>query len=324
MTNDHSEPKPETQAPPPRIPRLGAAASGLVALLLVGGLFAIPFLGLLIAPLGLIPVLHFLSREGSGVRSWGPVVVLLLAVSAVGAAGLALPLLVAYVLLIVFPAASVEAWVRWGLGEGRWVALTVLAATLTTLAIVAGISQPLPPVEAVSTWLRLAAADAGELYSALGLAEGEMELALDAAERVASWVLPSLPVIYLVVVLFWIRPRLALLGLSLEVVPFEEFRNDEWLPAVFAAAGLATLMLDGTARWVAVNVLVVVLILYFVQGLAIIRAHLARWVGRGWLVRWGVALLCLQMPLPLLVAVLGVADSFHPLRPRATDDGGTQ
>jgi hypothetical protein len=170
----------------------------------------------------------------------------------------------------------------------------------------------------------MAAADAGELYSALGLAEGEMELALDAAERVASWVLPSLPVIYLVVVLFWIRPRLALLGLPVEAVPFEEYRNDEWLPAVFAAAGIATLMLDGTARWFAVNVLVAVLILYFVQGLAIIRAHLARWVGRGWLVRWGVALLCLQMPLPLLVAVLGVADSFHPLRPRANDDGGTQ
>jgi hypothetical protein len=65
-----------------------------------------------------------------------------------------------------------------------------------------------------------------------------------------------------------------------------------------------------------------VLILYFVQGLAIIRAHLARWIGRGWLVRWGVVLLCLQGPIPVLVTALGVADNFHPLRPRVDDDGG--
>ena len=70
--------------------------------------------------------------------------------------------------------------------------------------------------------------------------------------------------------------------------------------------------------------LVTVLILYFVQGLAMIRAHLARWFGRGWLVRWGVVLLCLQIPIPLLVAALGVADSFHPLRPQVDDDGGTK
>jgi hypothetical protein len=38
-----------------------------------------------------------------------------------------------------------------------------------------------------------------------------------------------------------------------------------------------------------------------------------------------VVLLCLQGPLPLLVAALGVADNFHPLRPKADDDdGGTQ
>ena len=71
------------------------------------------------------------------------------------------------------------------------------------------------------------------------------------------------------------------------------------------------------------NVLFAVLILYFVHGLAIIRAHLARWVGRGWLVRWGVTLICLQMPLPPLVIILGVTDSFRSMRPRADDDGGT-
>ena len=326
MMNEQSEPLSGTEppAPPLRIPRLGGAASGMVALLAVGGLFVIPFLGALIAPMGLIPVLHFQAGGGEGFRAWGPVVALLLAAAAVGAAGLALPLLAAYVLLIVLPAVSVEGWVRWGVSEGRWVALTTIGAVLATLVTVSVLALPMDPVEAVSVWLRAAAADATELYAAWGIAEGEMELALDAAERMASWVLPSLPVAYLVVVLFWIRPRLRMLGLPLEVGPFEEYRNDEWLPALFAAAGIGTLVLGGTARWAALNLLIAVIILYFIQGLAIIRAHLARWVGRGWLVRWGVALLCLQMPLPLLVAVLGVADSFRSLRPRSNDDGGTK
>jgi hypothetical protein len=303
---------------------MGAAASGLVALLLVGGLFVVPFLGLLIAPLGSLPVLHFQSGGAPGHRAWGPVVALLVVAAIVGMAGFVVPLLGAYLLLVVLPSASIELWARWQWSEGRWVAVASLTGAVGCLVAVAVVAAPQTPMEAVSVWIRAASGEAGELYAAWGLAEGEVELALDAAEKIASWVLPSVPVAYLVMVLFWIRPRLVLLGTKVEVVRFEDYRNDEWLAAVFAVAGVGTLLTGSTPRWVAVNLLMAVLILYFVQGLAIIRAHLARWFGRGWLVRWGVVLLCLQGPLPLLVAGLGVADSFHPLRPQANDDGGTQ
>jgi hypothetical protein len=315
---------PETGSAPPRIPRLGAAASGLVALLLVGALFAIPLLGLLIAPLALLPVAHFQAGGASGMRAWGPVVGLLAMASVAGVVGFALPLLAAYILIVVLPAVSIEAWARWGWSEGRWAGVAALSAVVLVLAVIAGIAAPITPMVAVSGWLREAAAGASEMYAAWGLAEGEVELAMDAAERMASWVLPSMPIAYLVAVLFWVRPRLALLGYPMASGGFEDFRNDEWLAAVFAVAGIGTLALRGTARWAALNLLVVVLILYFVQGLAIIRAHLARWIGRGWLVRWGVVLLSLQVPMPLFVAALGVADSFHPLRPRVDDDGGIE
>jgi hypothetical protein len=323
MTVESSN-EPEVQAPRPQIPRLGAAASGLVALLLVGGLFLIPFLGLLIAPLGALPVLHFQSSGVPGYRAWGPVAALLVVAAVGGFAGFALPLLAAYALLVVLPSATVDIWLRWRLSEGQWVAAAVLIGLLATLAVVFAVASPQTPMEAIAGWMRAASEDAAELYAAWGLAEGSAELALDAAERAAAWVLPSVPVAYLVVVLFWMRPRLPLLGLPVPVGTFEEYRNDEWLAAFFVLAGGGTLLLDGTLRWVAINLLVAVLILYFVQGLAMIRAHLARWFGRGWLVRWGVALLCLQGPMPLLVAALGVADSFHPLRPRHDDDGGTK
>jgi hypothetical protein len=323
MTIEESD-TPEVQAPRPQIPRLGAAASGLVALLLAGGLFFVPVLGLLIAPLGSLPVLHFQSGGAPGYRAWGPVAALLVLASFGGLAEFILPLLSSYTLLVILPSVTVDVWVRWGLGEGRWVVGTVTVGLIATLIVVAVIASPRTPMELSAEWMRDSFEQSGELYTSMGVPQGDMELTLDRIEHAASWVMPSATMAYLVCVLFWMRPRLPLLGLPVTVVPFEEYRNDEWLAALFVLAGSGTLLFGGMTRWIAVNLLVTVLILYFVQGLAMIRAHLARWFGRGWLVRWGVVLLCVQIPIPLLVAVLGVADSFHPLRPQVDDDGGTK
>jgi len=315
---------PEVEAPRPQIPRLGAAASGLVALLLVGGLFYIPFLGLLIAPLGSLPVLHFQSGGGAGYRAWGPVAALLAIASLGGFAEYTLPLLSGYALIVILPSLTVDAWVRWGLGEARWVAGTVTLGLLAILVVVAAIASPKTPMQLSAEAMRGSLEQSGELYVAMGAQQGDMDLTLDTIEFVGSWFIPSVMMAYLVAVLFWMRPRLPLLGLPVTIAPFEEYRNDEWLTVLLALAGGGTLLLGGTFRWVAINLLVTVLILYFVQGLAMIRAHLVRWFGRGWLVRWGVVLLCVQIPIPLLVAALGVADSFHPLRPQVDDDGGTK
>jgi hypothetical protein len=318
---EHSD-ESEARASRPQIPRLGAVASGLVALLLVGAIFVIPLLGLLIAPLGSLPVLHFQSGGTPGFRAWGPVAALLVGLAFAGYAGFAVPLLAAYTLLVIVPSATVDIWLRARWSEGRWIAAATLIGLSGSLVVLYVVALPQTPMDAVTAWMRASSEDVGKLYAAWGLSQGSAELVLDAAERAASWVLPSIAVAYLVLVLFWMRPRLPLLGLPFTVAPFETYRNDEWLSALFAIAGGGTLLLHGTPRWVAINLLVAVLILYFVQGLAMIRAHLARYFGRGWLVRWGVALLCLQGPMPLLVAVLGVADSFHSLRPHADDDGG--
>jgi len=322
ITEEPEEAAEATPAANPRIPRFGAGASGLVSLLLVAGVLVVPVFGLLIAPLGLVPVLHFQSDGSPGIRAWGWVVALLAVGSAVGLGPLPLALLAAYSLIVVLPALLVEVWSKLGWSEGRWIAVTTAAALTVVLAGLVFITMPLSPVEAVATAMRGAASDAKEMYGAMGFAEGEIELAFDASETVVPWVLPSVVIAYLIIILFWIRPRIPLLGYDLEVAPFEEYRGDEWLAAVFALSGLGALFLGGTLRWVALNLLIAVLLLYFVQGLAMIRAHLVRWVGRGWFVRWGVALMCIYPPMPILVAALGVADSFFPLRPAASDDGG--
>ena len=323
-----NEPNEAAEATPaasvPRLPRFGAGAAGMVSLLLVAAVLVVPVFGLLIAPLGLVPVLHFQSDGSPGFRAWGWVVALLIVASAAGFGPFALALLAAYGLVVVIPAISVELWVRSGWSEGRWAAVAVVAATAVVLAGLAVVTASAGPVEGVATAMREAESDATEMYGAMGFAEGEIELAFDASAQVIPWVLPGIVVAYVVIILFWIRPRIPLLGFDVEVGAFEDFRGEEWLAAGFALSGLGALFLGGTPRWVALNLLIAVLLLYFVQGLAMIRAHLARWVGRGWFVRWGVGLLCVMWPMPILVTTLGVADSFFPLRPAASDDGGNE
>ena len=322
ISDEPEETAEATPAAVPRMPRFGAGASGLVSLLLVAGVLVVPLFGLLIAPLGLVPVLHFQSDGSPGIRAWGWVVALLVAGSVIGLGPFPLAVLAAYSLIVVIPALFVEirAKTRWS--EGRWISITVLAALAVVLMGVTAVTLPSGPVEGVAAAMRSAATDAREMYGAMGFAEGEIELAFDASERFVPWILPSVIITYLIIVLFWIRPRIPILGYDVEVASFEDYRGDEWLAAVFALSGLGALFLGGTLRWVALNLLITVLLLYFVQGLAMIRAHLARWVGRGWFVRWGVALMCIYPPMPILVVALGVADSFFPLRPAASDDGG--
>lgn len=306
------------------MPRLGPLATGAFSLLMVGSVLALPVAGLVIAPLGLVPVLHRDAVAGARVPVWVLVALLLGACTALGIT-FALDLLALYLLLVVVPAGSVWLWRRRGWSEGRWAALTVLATVLVLVVVTAAAVAPADPVEGTRAAIRSQFEELEKVAPEATDGNGNLELALDAVEQHGAWIMPVVPVAYLVLVLFWVRPRLPLLGFRLPVAPFELYRSEEWLPAAFAVAGGGTVLLEGTGRWVAVNLLLAVLILYFVHGLAIIRAYLVRVIGRGWLVRWGVALLCLLFqPLPVVVALLGLTDSFFPLRRRLDDDGGTR
>jgi len=309
---------------PARPPSLGPVASGLISLFLAGSFVLLGPIALIIAPLAIIPVLRFEAERGGSTLIWGPVVVILVAAASAGGGVVALGVLAAYLLVVVVPTISVVVWRTSGWPEGRWAAATVLGFAM--MLVVVGVMATLPegPVEAVAHWTRAAAEDAGELYTTMGLGRGEVQRAMDQAQWVVAWTLPSMLVFYLVGVLFWIRPRLTMLGFDLPIGAFESYRSDEWLPAAFALSGMGAVVLGGTWRWVALNLLLSVLALYFVHGLAIIRAHLARWIGRGWLARWGVAILALQMPLPAVVVLLGLVDAFRPLRPQLNEDGGME
>lgn len=322
-----NEPQPEPQAAGPepgRPPLLGPVASGLLSLFLVSSfIIAGPF-AFFIAPLAVIPVLRFEAQRGGSTVVWAPVVVILAAVAAAGGGLIAGAVLAAYVLLVVVPTSSVLAWQRLGWSEERWVAVTVLSAAVVLIVVVFAWTQPDGPVEAVNRWSNEAMLEAGDWYETMGLGKAEVQRAISQGQQVVSWSFPSLIIAYLAAVIFWVRPRLALLGFTVPVGAFEAYRSEEWLPLAFAVTGLGTVLTSGSVRWVSLNLLLPVLTLYFIHGLAIIRAHLARWIGRGWLVRWGVTIVALQMPMPVFVAALGLIDAFRPLRPQLNEDGGTQ
>ncbi len=327
MTSEDAEDR--LQDPQPvRTPRLGVVAAGGLSFLMSASLVVVSPVGLFLAPLALVPVVQWVAVDRrQGMISWGWVVALLAGLAVTGNSYFGVPAwayLAAYVLVVAVPAASLEVWRLADWDEGRWIAVTTLFATMATLAAIAAVARPMPPLTALADWFFETAAFVEESYSAMGVSTGELELAFDAAASLIPWIVPSVAVGYLIIVLFWLRPRLPLLGFRMAVAPFEKYRGDEWLPVGFALGGIGTLFLSGTPRWIAVNLLIAVLMLYFIQGLAMIRAHLARWVGRGWLVRWGVALLCLQGPMPFLVAALGIADGFFDMRPGTDDDGGEQ
>jgi hypothetical protein len=320
--NRDTEQRPAAQSRPPRF---SAPTSGALALLLSSSLLLVPLLGLVIAPLGLVPVAQQVVAGRRSYTAWGWVVAGLAVLALMGVTLDGVPagdFLLAYLLAVVLPIASIELWLAVGCTEGRWAALTTLVGSVSSSVVVVARVWPQAPLEALATWWQDAAASIDSAEGSLGVPSGQLELFFDTIAPVFPWFFATLPVAYLVTLLFWIRPRLPVIGLPLQVEPFERFRFDEWLAVGFAFCGIGALLLDGTPKWVAVNLLIGVLILYFVQGLAIIRAHLARWIGRGWLVRWGVALFCLQIPIPIVVAALGIADGFFSLRPRPSDNGG--
>lgn len=306
--------------PSPR--RLGAGLAGVASLALAGSIVLLPGFGLFIAPIALLPVLQQIPAGRSTSAAWGWVVAGLVLILLAGGGTIWAVVLGAYVFVVVLPALSIEAWLRFDWSQARWLAVSAAMATVISLGVVAVLVQPADPVSGTAAAIQEPFDDLAEMSGSAGVSKVDLYRELDRLEVGLKWIAPSFPVSYLILVLFWARPRLDILGLKLPTVAFEEFSNDEFLPWAFAIAGMGTLALGGTFRWVAINLLMTVVILYFAQGLAIIRAHLARWIGRGWLVRWGLGLLCLQMPIAVLVAALGIVDSFYRLRPQPDNGGG--
>ncbi|HYN41729.1 MAG TPA: DUF2232 domain-containing protein, partial [Thermoanaerobaculia bacterium] len=107
---------------------------------------------------------------------------------------------------------------------------------------------------------------------------------------------------------------------------FATFRTPLAAAAAFIPAGAIAALADGLAVRAAVTLLIPLGVLFFLRGMAIIRALLDR--GRvGLLIRAPVYVLAVQMPIPVVVAIGGLLDEFLDFRGRflrkEESDGGS-
>lgn len=312
----------EAPTPLPPLRRIGPGVAGLLSFAIFLTLPVLPFVGLLVALLTPVPLLHYASGGRSSALAWGWVLVGLFGAALAYPSAWLLALSCGYLLVAVIPVLSVELSGRLGWKVGRWAAAIALAALAIAAAFVVALFVPVEPAVGLSNLLAEGAREAEELTRAFRSPGNGAEDMVAWALNLVAYLAPAIAALYVTAAAFWLRPRLPLLGLGFPQEHFDEYRSEEWLPVGFAVGGLGWVFAEGLAKWLASNLFAVVLGLYFVHGLAIIHFYLGRRLGGNRWVRLGVVLFALQFPFALVLSAVGLADNFFALRRSRVADGG--
>jgi len=297
--------------------------AGLFSLLVFASLPLLPILGVFLALLAPLPLVHVVAGGRTSFVAWGWVAVGLVSAVFLFRAPWLVALCVGYLLVAVWPAVSVETWLRRQWSTGRWAAIVALVPMGVAAAVVTAALWPTMPGEGLIQLFARLMAGASELVKALGEGVGGEEL-MARAMQVVAYLTPSMAAMYVLSGALWLRPRLPLLGLPRGSEPFPLYTSEEWLPVGFVVGGLGWVFAPEPYKWLAANLLVTVLGLYFVHGLAIILFYLGRRFGMNRWVRLGVVVLALQIPVALVFSALGLADTFFGLRRGGAYDGGRE
>jgi uncharacterized protein YybS (DUF2232 family) len=297
--------------------------AGLFSLLVFASLPLLPILGVFLALLAPLPLVHVVAGGRTSFVAWGWVAVGLVSAVFLFRAPWLVALCVGYLLVAVWPAVSVETWVRRQWSTGRWAAIVALVVLGVVSVVVTAALWPTMPGEGLIQLFARLMAGASQLVKALGEGAGGEEL-MARAMQVVAYLTPSMAAMYVLSGALWLRPRLPLLGLPRGSEPFPLYTSEEWLPVGFVVGGLGWVFAPEPYKWLAANLLVTVLGLYFVHGLAIILFYLGRRFGMNRWVRLGVVVLALQIPVALVFSALGLADTFFGLRRGGAYDGGRE
>lgn len=319
MTDPSATAAPGAAVAPPPLRSLGPGLAGVFSLIAYLSLVFLPFVGVFLALLAPIPLVHLLAGGRPSLLGWGWVAVLLAGATLVLQAGWLAALTLGYVVLTVWPAVSVELWLRRSWTVGRWSAVTTLGALVMASAGAVAFFAPAAPADALTERLSAAVHESGGMASLLG-AGGEEVLAT--ALHTTAYLMPALAALYVLGVALFLRPRLSLLGIPRGGTAFRAYASEEWLPVGFVLGGLGWVFAAGMGKWLAGNLLATVLGLYFVHGLAIIFFYLGRWVGDNRWLRLAVLIFALQLPVTVVLSGLGIADSFFSLRRSEGAEGG--
>jgi uncharacterized protein YybS (DUF2232 family) len=303
--------------------RPGPAIAGFLSIAALASLVFVPLFGVFIAMLAALPLVHLIAEGRPSILGWGWVAVALAGAALLWGGEWLPAALLAYLLLAVLPAVSVEAWLRRPWSTGRWAAGISAVALVVVSGYLVAVFYPAAPADEIARRLQAALDETMQSMSSLGGGLGAADL-LAQGVHLCAYLAPALAASYVLSAALWVRPRLPLLGLPRGEEPYAMYTSEEWLPVAFAAGGLGWVFAQGMAKWLATNLFVTVLGLYFLHGLAIIHFYLGRRFGTNRWVRLAVALFALQIPVALALSALGLTDAFVRLRRGGAYDGGSE
>ncbi len=228
--------------------------------------------------------------------------------------------LLIYLLQFGVPAGMLAWLLRRGVAWDRAVLATlggIVAASLVSLILIA-VAQGVTPVELAGSIVDKEVVQTEivmqDFFANADLPQDEVEDVTEALSRMSEFMRDVYAGLTITVSLFMLLSLILFLTLmargsyTVPGVAFPSWKAPEGLIWVLITAGFVALFVEGVANILAMNLLVILLPVYFLQGLAIIDNFFRRKALSPLLRIAGYLLVVLVNPLPLLVTCVGVFD----------------
>jgi hypothetical protein len=160
--------------------------AGLLSLAAVASLPLVPFVGMLLAMLAPLPLVHLVALGRPSITGWGWVAVALAGALVVTRAPWLAAFFAVYLLLAAWPAVTVEAWLRRRWSSGRWLAIVTFGGLGVVTVIVAAAFYPGSAADGLASLLAGLTENSKELLAGLsGPGLGAEELLAQMVRAVA-------------------------------------------------------------------------------------------------------------------------------------------
>lgn len=292
----------------------GSAATILLFLVYV----TVPLVGLAPGLCSPFPVAFYRLKDGrlagAGIFALSLLCIVLLA----GPAGAAVYVFFFGLISVLLP----EFLVR-GKSGARSAALSVSIVVLLAVAgaAVFGAVRGVNPDSVITTAITQGLAQTAVLYEKVGAKGEELEAiksALTQSGEVAGRIYPALTVNVLILIagisLSLLTKGARRLPIPLNLGPFARYKNNELLVWIVIASGFSLLVPEPTVFRVALNIFIVGLFLYFIQGLAVLVHYLNRFRVSTLMRTVIFVLLVIQPYLAVALALLGLFDLWGDFR----------
>lgn len=204
-----------------------------------------------------------------------------------------------------------------GFGGGRTLFWTTAANLMVLVAgiLLYGLFSGVDLQQLISSEIASSMTQAAAIYEKSGVKGEDLELAKQSMKTVSELLLRLYPSLITVMYVVMAGCNLALLkkttagsGNALNIAEFASFRNPDLLVWVLIAAGFSLLLSTPAIVTPALNILLLVSLLYFIQGMAVVSVLISKQSISGMLRIGLYIMLVIQPYLVLIIAGIGLCD----------------